>query len=292
MKLPPFAYAAPETLEEAVALKAAHGDDALLLAGGQSLVPLLALRLANPSLVVDLNHVTELEYIREERGWLLLGAMTRHRAVERSTALRERLPILADALPLIGHRAIRNRGTVGGSIAHADPAAEWPALALALDGAMVVTGHRGVRNIDAGDFFQGLFSTALEPDEILQEVRIRLPESAAGTAFVEFARRHGDFGLAGVAAALSFDAEERVSTARIALLGVGGTPVRATEAERQLEGQALTEEGMRAAAATCREVVQPPSDVHGSAAYRLHLLGVLIRRTLLLAKERARKAVT
>jgi aerobic carbon-monoxide dehydrogenase medium subunit len=292
MKLPPFAYAAPETLEEAMGLKAAHGDDAVLLAGGQSLVPLLALRLATPSFVIDLNRVTALEYVREERGSLLLGAMTRHRAVERNTALCERLPILADALPLIGHRAIRNRGTVGGSIAHADPAAEWPALALALDGAMVVTGRRGVRTVEAQKFFQGLFSTALEPDEILQEVRMRLPERGAGTAFVEFARRHGDFGLAGVAAALSFDPAEHVSTARIALLGVGGTPVRATEAERQLEGEPLTEEGMRAAVATCREAVQPPSDVHGSAAYRLHLLGVLVHRALLLAKDRARGAMT
>jgi carbon-monoxide dehydrogenase medium subunit len=287
MKLPAFAYAAPETLEEALALKAAHGEEALFLAGGQSLVPLLALRLASPALLVDLNRVVELEYIREEQGWVHIGAMTRHCAVEQTTELCERLPLLTDALPLIGHRAIRNRGTVGGTVAHADPAGEWPTLALALDGMMVINGPRGARTVGADGFFEGPFSTALAPDEILQEIRVRLPQGAVGTAFIEFARRHGDFGLAGVAAVLAVDADERVSSARIALLGVGGTPARAKDAERALEGRALTQESMRAAAAACREAVQPPTDVHGSAAYRRHLLGVLVGRTLGLAGERA-----
>lgn len=290
MKPPPFAYAAPGTLEEAVSLKAEHGDEALVLAGGQSLIPLLALRLASPSLLVDLNRVDELEYLREERGWLLVGAMARHRAVERSAELLERLPILADALPLIGHRAIRNRGTVGGSIAHADPAAEWPAIALVLDAAVEATGPRGSRTMDAREFFLAPFTNALEPNEILRELRFRLPERGVGSAFVEHARRYGDFALAGAAALLALDRDGRVSTARIALLGVGGMPVRATEAERQLEGQALTDERIGAAAATCREAALPPSDVHGSSTYRRHLVGVLVGRALRLAGERARTA--
>lgn len=287
MKPPPFAYAAPDTLQEAVALKAEHGDEALLLAGGQSLVPLLALRLASPSLVVDLNRVDELAYIREEAGWVSVGSMARQRAVEHSTGLLEQLPVLADALPLIGHRAIRNRGTVGGSIAHGDPAAEWPALALALGATMEVIGPNGSRTLDAGEFFLGPFTSALEPNEILREVRFRLPERGTGSAFVEHARRYGDFALAGVAALVGMDRDRQVSRAAIALLGVGGTPVRATEAERELEGHPLSDDRIGAAIDACRVAAQPHSDVHGSGAYRRHLVGVLVGRALRLAGARA-----
>jgi carbon-monoxide dehydrogenase medium subunit len=290
MKPPRFAYSAPGTLEEAVSLKAEHGDEALVLAGGQSLVPLLALRLADPSSVVDLNRVDELRYLREEAGRVQIGAMARQSAVERSTRLLERLPILADALPLIGHRAIRNRGTVGGSIAHADPAAEWPALSLALDATMDVVGPSGSRTVAAGDFFLGPFTSVLGPDEILREVRFRLPERGTGSAFVEYARRYGDFALAGAAALVGIDREGRVSTAVIALLGVGGRPIRATEAERELQGQALSDERIGAAVASCREAAQPHSDIHGSSSYRRHLVGVLVGRALRLAGARARTA--
>jgi len=287
MKPPPFEYAAPDTLEEAVALKADRGDEAVVLAGGQSLIPLLALRLANPSMLIDLNRVRELEYVREEKEWLVVGAMTRHRAVEESANLLERLPILADALPLIGHRAIRNRGTVGGSIAHADPAAEWPALVLALDGAVEAIGPRGARIVDAGEFFLTYFTNALQPEEILREVRLRLPKTRVGSAFVEYARRYGDFGLAGVAAVLAFDRKERVSAASIALLGLAETPVRATEAEVGLQGEVPTDERIEAAAAVCRGSVDPAGDIHGSPEYRRHLVGVLAGRALRLARERA-----
>jgi carbon-monoxide dehydrogenase medium subunit len=289
VKPPPFAYAAPETLGEVVALKAEHGEEAVLLAGGQSLVPLLALRLASPSLLIDLNRVRELEYVREEKGWLAVGAMARHRAVETSE-LSDPLPLLRDALPLVGHRAIRNRGTVGGSIAHADPAAEWPALALALDATVEAVGPRGARSIEAGDFFLTYLTNALEPDEVVREVRFRMPEKRVGSAFVEHARRYGDFALAGAAAVLAFDRKGRVSAARLALLGMGGTPIRAGEAEAGLQGDEATDERIAAAAAACREVVDPAEDIHGSVDYRRHLAGVLTGRALRLARERARMA--
>jgi carbon-monoxide dehydrogenase medium subunit len=288
VKLPPFAYAAPDTFDEAVALKASEGDEALVLAGGQSLIPLLALRLASPSMLVDLNRVDELAYVREENGFVHVGAMTRHRTVEDAGDLLARLPILADALPLIGHRAIRNRGTVGGSIAHADPAAEWPALALALDATVEAFGPRGPRTVDAARFFLAPFTNGLEPDEVLREVRFRLPERGAGSAFLEYARRFGDFALAGVAAVLGVDGLGRISSARIGLLGVGGTPVRATEAERLLDGQPLTDELIDTAARTCREAVDPPNSVQGSSEYRRHLVETLVGRALRLAGTRAK----
>ncbi len=290
MKLPRFDYVTPRTFEEAVSLKAEHGDEAILLAGGQSLIPLLALRFASPSVLLDLNRVDELAYLREDEGSVNVGAMTRQSVVEESAGLLERLPVLADALPLIGHRTIRNRGTVGGSVAHADPAAEWPALALALGATMEVTGPNGTRTLEAVEFFHGPMTNALEPDEVLREVRFRLPEPGTGSAFVEHARRYGDFALAGTATVIGIDRDGLVSTARIALLGVGGTPVRATEAERQLEGQPLNDASIGAAAATCRETAQPPSDIHGSSEYRRHLVGVLVGRALRLAGARARIA--
>ena len=290
MKLPRFEYVSPGSFEEAVSLKAEHGDEALLLAGGQSLIPLLALRFASPSVLVDLNRVDELAYLRQDEGSVHVGAMARQSAVEGSVGLLERLPVLADALPLIGHRTIRNRGTVGGSIAHADPAAEWPALALALGATMEVTGPNGTRTLEAVEFFHGPMTNALEADEVLREVRFRLPEPGTGSAFVEHARRYGDFALAGAATMIGIDRDGLVSTARIALLGVGGTPVRATEAERHLEGQPLNDASIAAAAATCRETAQPPSDIHGSSEYRHHLVGVLVGRALRLAGARARIA--
>jgi aerobic carbon-monoxide dehydrogenase medium subunit len=287
MKLPPFAYETPETLEEAVALKAEHGDEAVVLAGGQSLIPLLALRLANPAMLIDLNGVRELEYLRMESGTLVLGAMARHRAVEEFGDLLQRLRILADALPLIGHRAIRNRGTVGGSMAHADPAAEWPALALALDGTLEAIGPRGARTVSACEFFLSYLTNALAPDEILRAVRFPLPEERVGSAFVEYARRYGDFAVGGVAAVLSFDQRERVSAARIVLLGMAGTPVRATYAEEALLDTAVTGEDVNVAMAACRASVDPRGDIHGSAEYRRHLVEVLAGRALRLARDRA-----
>jgi carbon-monoxide dehydrogenase medium subunit len=290
VKPAPFAYAAPETLEEAVTLKAAEGEEALVLAGGQSLIPLLALRLASPTLLVDLNRVDGLASIRHEGGWLNLGAMTRHRDVEEAGALGGQAPILADALPLIGHRAIRNRGTVGGSIAHADPAAEWPGLALALDATIEAIGPRGSRSITAEDFFLAPFTNALQADELVHEIRFRLPGPDSGSAFVEQSRRHGDFALVGAAAVIDFGADGRVMGARVSLIGVGGTAIRARAVEQALEGGSLSGADIEAAAAACRAAVDPPSSVHASSAYRRHLVGVLVGRALRLARERARAA--
>lgn len=290
MKAPPFAYAAPETFEEAVTLKADAGDDALVLAGGQSLIPLLALRLASPALIVDLNRIESLGSIRREDGWVSLGAMTRHRDVEDAAELGALIPILSDALPLIGHRAIRNRGTVGGSIAHADPAAEWPGLALALDATVEAAGRRGTRSIAAEDFFLAPFTNALEPDELVREIRFRVPGPGFGSAFVEHSRRYGDFALAGAAAVVEVGRDGMVSTARISLIGVGGTAVRARDGEHPLEGGSLGDPEIEAAAAACRAAVDPPSGVQGSSEYRRHLVGVLVVRALRLARDRARTA--
>ena len=277
-------------MEEAVALKAEAGDDALVLAGGQSLIPLLALRLASPALLVDLNRIEGLASIRREDGWLSVGAMTRHRDVEEVGDLGEEIPILVDAVPLIGHRAIRNRGTVGGSIAHADPAAEWPGLALALDATVEAVGSRGTRSIAAEGFFLAPFTNALEPDELVREIRFRVPGPGSGTAFVEHSRRHGDFALVGAAAVVHVANDGKVSSARISLIGIGGTAVRAPDGERVLEGGSLTDADVEAAAAACLATVDPPSSVHGSSAYRRHLVGVMVGRALRLARDRARAA--
>jgi aerobic carbon-monoxide dehydrogenase medium subunit len=290
VKPAPFDYAAPETFEEAIGLKADAGDDALVLAGGQSLIPLLALRLATPALLIDLNRIGGLDSIRREEGWLTVGAMTRHRDAEEAVELGERIPILSDALPLIGHRAIRNRGTVGGSIAHADPAAEWPGLALALDATVGVDGPNGSRSIAAEDFFVGPFTNALGPDELVRAIRFRLPGSGSGSAFVEHSRRYGDFALVGVAVVVDVGTEGVVSEARIALIGVGGTAVRIRDGEHALEGGSLTDHEIAAAEAACRAAVDPPSSVHASSGYRRHLVGVLVGRAVRLARDRARAA--
>jgi carbon-monoxide dehydrogenase medium subunit len=242
-----------------------------VLAGGQSLIPLLALRLASPTLLVDLNRIEGLATIRREESWLSVGAMTRHRDVEEAGELGEQVLIFSDALPLIGHRAIRNRGTVGGSIAHADPAAEWPGLALALDATVEAVGPRGARSIAAEDFFLAPFTNALEPDELVREIRFRLPGPGSGTAFVEHSRRHGDRARRrGGGGPRRTDG--KVSSARISLIGIGGTAVRAPEGERVLEGGSLSDADVEAAAAACRATVDPPSSVHRSSAYRRHLV--------------------
>src|SRR6266851_3501400 len=226
MKPPAFAYVAVASTEEAVAELARHGDAAKLLAGGQSLMPLLNLRLAAPARLVDLNRVPALSYIEERAGGVAIGAMTRQRTVERSALVAARVPLLADALPWVGHTAIRTRGTIGGSLAHADPAAELPAVALCLDARFTVRDGAKARTIAAGEFFTGYLTTALTPTELLTEVWFpRLP-AASGSAWIELARRHGDYALARVAALVTLEGA-RVREARVALTGVDGRPVRA-----------------------------------------------------------------
>jgi CO/xanthine dehydrogenase FAD-binding subunit len=288
MKPPRFDYLAPGSVDEAVELLARHGERAKVLAGGQSLVPLLNFRLVRPEFLVDLNRIGALVGIREDDGHLEIGAMTRQRAVERSPLVRARCPLLADAMPLIGHFQIRNRGTVGGSLAHADPAAELPAVVAALGGELIARSARGTRRIAAREFFQGYLTTALAPDELLVGVRLPVAAPGTGTAFLEVSRRHGDFALVGVAAVVTLDAAGTCTRAALALTGVGPTPVVAEAATRRLVGRPpapeLFEEVGRQVAAS----VTPDSDIHASAEYRQHVAGVLSRRALARAVERAR----
>jgi carbon-monoxide dehydrogenase medium subunit len=260
-----------------------------VLAGGQSLVPILNLRLASPARLVDLNRVTTLASIEERAGGVAIGAMTRQRAVERSLVVAARVPLLADALPWVGHSAIRNRGTLGGSLAHADPAGELPAVALCLDARFTVRAKRTKRTIAARDFFIGSLTTALAPMDLLTEVWFPALPPGSGSAWMEVARRHGDYALAGVAAVVTLQAE-RVREARIALTGVDTVPVRATAAEQLLEGAPLSPESMAAAAEEVRRQIQPHADIHATAAYRRHIAGVLTVRALTRAVERARRA--
>ena len=287
MKPPPFEYAAPRTTDEALALLAQHGDRAKVLAGGQSLLPLLNFRLAQPEVLVDVNRVAELAYVRPMNGSVAIGALTRQHALERSDALRERVPIVAEACRLIGHLPIRHRGTLGGSLAHADPASELPAVMVALEAELTASRVGGQRTLPADQFFTGIFTTALAPDELLTEVRVPGPPPKTGSAFVEIARRAGDFALVGVAALVTLDDAGRVTRARLALCGAGPTPVRAREAERVLvgerpEGRVLDDAVERMAAAT-----DPPGDIHASAAFRKKLARHVGRQAIELAVRRA-----
>ena len=291
MKPAPFAYHRPESVDGALALLAEHGYDAKLLAGGQSLVPAMNFRLAAPAVLIDLNRIPGLAAIDDAEGGVRMGAMVRQRAAERSALLAERTPLIAETLPYVAHAQIRNRGTMGGSIAHADPAAELPAVMLALGARFQLRGPGGTRTVAAEDFFTGLFGTALEPEEML--VQIEVPAAAPGTgfAFDEISRRHGDFALAGVAASVRVDAEGRCTAARIALLSVGDGPVLAAGAAAALDGQTPDDEAIRAAAnAAAQQDIDPPGDIHASPAYRRQLAEVLVRRVLPRAFERARGA--
>jgi CO/xanthine dehydrogenase FAD-binding subunit len=281
-----FAYHRPASLPDALALLGAHAG-AKPLAGGQSLIPAMNFRLAAPAALVDLNQLTELSGIAESAdGGLVIGAMTRHSAVERSPLVRARAPLLSFAMPSIAHSQIRSRGTLGGSLAHADPAAELPAVVVALDARLVIESTRGSRMIPAPEFFTGLFATALEPGELITRVEIPPALPGSGAAFLELARRHGDYALVGVAVVVTRDAG-RVGGARIVLFSVGEGPVRAGAAERTLIGGAGDAAAIRAAALAVQQDIDPPSDIHASAAYRRQLATVLTGRALTAAFERA-----
>ena len=288
MKPAAFEYFAPATVDQALALLAAHGGEAKPLAGGQSLIPAMNFRLARPRALVDLNRIAELSYIRSAKGGTTIGAMTRQRAVEQSDVVTRGAPLLAEAMPAIAHPQIRNRGTMGGSPAHADPSAELPAVMLALDAAFRARSVTGERTIPASEFFKGMLETALAPDELLVEIGLRPMPDRSGTAFLEVARRHGDYALVGIAVAVTLDGQGRCKAARIALLSVGDGPVLAVEAGKTLTGQVPSAEMVRAAAdAAATRDVDPPSDIHASAAYRRRLVAVLTRRALGGAFERA-----
>ena len=286
MKPPAFSYFAPETVEEATARLAEYGDDAKLIAGGQSLVPMMNFRLVSPAALIDIRKIAPPDAIEESGGHVRIGALTRHRALETSPLIAHRIPVLAAAMGHVAHLAIRNRGTIGGSLCHADPAAELPAIAVLLDARIHAARRGGVRTLDAGAFFEGALWTALEDDEIVTHIDFPLPPPGAGWGFHEFARRHGDFGLAGAAVTVSGSAG-RASEVRIALLGVGETPVRAHAAEDLLTGSGFEPDEIAAAAVAVRDGLDPTDDLHASADYRRHLAGVLAERALADAWGRA-----
>jgi CO/xanthine dehydrogenase FAD-binding subunit len=287
MKPPRFEYLAPTSVDEALALLADHGDEAKVLAGGQSLVPLLNFRLVRPTYLVDLNELPGLAYVRSENGRLAIGAMTRQRAVEVSDLVGERCPLLADAMPQIGHFQIRNRGTIGGSLAHADPAAELPAVVAALDGELVVRSRTRQRTLTAEQFFVAYLTTAAEPTELLVEVRLPAAPPRTGAAFVEVSRRYGDFALVGVAASVTLDEAGVCTGCAIALTGVGPTPVVARDAARALIGVTPTPEAFEDVGRRAAAPLRPDGDLHASSEYRTHVAGVLTRRALARAVSRA-----
>jgi CO/xanthine dehydrogenase FAD-binding subunit len=291
MKPPRFDYVDPKTVGEVVSLLAQHEGEAKILAGGQSLMPLLNMRLARPSLLIDVNKLAMLDYIRETDGALAIGAMTRKRTVEQSALVTTRNPLLHAATALIGHPQIRNRGTVGGSLAQADPAAEYPAIALALDAQLRATGPKGERTISAADFFVTYLTTALEPAEMLTEVRFPALAAGTGWSIMEMARRHGDFAMAGVTVTVTLESSGHCKDARIVLFGVGSTPLRAHAAEQVLIGQKLGAPLFEQAGQKVNDAIEEPlTDVHASAEYRRDLARVLTRRALAEAVTRAGKA--
>lgn len=287
MKPSSFEYLAPRTVEQAVGHLVEFGDDAKVLAGGQSLVPLMNLRLAAPGVLIDANRVDGLSAIDALDGGLSIGALTRQGALERSELARERVPLLAEALHYVGHPTIRHRGTIGGSLAHADPAAELPAAMLALDATLVARGPGGDRQIGAEEFFTGFLTTALAADELLTEVRVPGVPAGTGAAFVELSRRYGDFAICGAAVLVTLDAEGRCTRARVALCGVGPGPVRARAVEAAVEGERTDAKVLQEAAQRVVDSIDPPADIHGSVAYRRKMAVVMTRRALALAAERA-----
>lgn len=287
MKPASFAYFAPTGLPEAVGLLQSLGPDARLLAGGQSLVPAMNVRMARPSALVDLNGVDELSFIDEEPDGVRVGAMTRQRALERSAVVGRRAKLVRLALPHVAHFQIRNRGTLGGSIAQNDPAAELPAVLAALDATVTLTGPRGTRTLAWSDFFQGLMATAAAPDEIVSSIYLPALPPGTGHGFAEVSRRHGDFALVGATAVLHAGPDGTLDLARLVLFGVGEGPVRVIEAEQAMSGRAGSPALWKEAAGLAAGAIQPPSDLHASAVYRSEVAAVLAERVLCQAWDEA-----
>ena len=281
MKPAKFEYFAPSSLAEALELLGEHGDDAKVLAGGQSLMPMLNMRLAQPKVVIDINRIPGLDYISPtpEDG-LAIGALTRQRTVEKSDVIRERIPVLAAAIPSIGHFQIRNRGTVGGSISHADPAAELPAICLALGGELVLSSASDQRVLKAEDFFLAPLTTAIRPEELLTEIRLPARTEEWRWGFEEVCRRQGDFAMVGAVSLLEMDGGGVCKSACITMFGVGGTPLRISRAEEALLGNPISDSALRDVSQIVSEELDPDSDIHASAAYRKEVGGVIARRTV------------
>jgi carbon-monoxide dehydrogenase medium subunit len=279
MKLPPFEYACPSTINEAVALLASHDGEAKPLAGGQSLVPMLAFRVASPSLLVDLRKLAELRQIKIANDGVTLGAMVRWRDILDDARLRKAHPLLVAAIEHVAHYQIRNRGTVGGSIAHADPAAEMPGIVVTCEAKIAVVGKSGARVIDAANFFQGPLMTALKPDEIITEIRLPAWPAKRRFGFQEFARRRGDFALA--AAMLFYDEEDgKARNAHVGAIGVADRPLRLTAVDQVLNGNKIDEAIIAKAEAAASASVEPADDIHAGGAYRKALIGVMVERAL------------
>ncbi|HEY7536643.1 MAG TPA: xanthine dehydrogenase family protein subunit M [Gaiellaceae bacterium] len=288
MKPPPFEYYDPESVGEALALVAELGDDAKVLAGGQSLVPLLNFRLARPAALVDLNRIGELDTIAADGRSIRIGAMTRQATLERSREVAARIPLLTECVRFIGHTQIRNRGTVGGSVAHADPAAELPLVLTTLEARFELVSASGRRSLTGEELFVTHLTTAIAPDELLVRIDVDVPPTGTGWAFEEFARRHGDFALGGAAVLLRFDAGGAVETVRIGMLAAADTPLRAHGAEQALQGAKVDEATAEEAAELAVADVAPTGDIHGGTEYRRGLLRAMVRRALLAASVRAR----
>jgi CO/xanthine dehydrogenase FAD-binding subunit len=287
MKPPLFEYSAPKTLGEAVALLAAD-HDAMVLAGGQSLVPAMNFRLANPSRLVDIQHVAGLSGISVEAGEIVVKAMTRHRELELSDVAYRANPLIREAMAFVAHIPIRNRGTVVGSLCHADAAAEMPMVLVLTGGSVVAEGREGRRTIAADDFFQFHMTTSRKPGEVIVEARFPALPKGAGYAFDEFTRRHGDYAIAAVGAIVSFDKDGTVADVSLAACGIASRPVRLTAAEAALKGQTLSADAVTAAGEAAKEAVTAPDDMHGTTSYRRHIVATLVRRTVEKAASRAK----
>lgn len=288
VKPAPFKYIATRSLDEALALKAEHGEDARFLAGGQSLVPAMNFRLAQPAVLIDINPLNELAEMRASGGALRMGALVRHRTLERDAVIASRQPLLREAVKYVAHPQIRNRGTLGGNLAHADPASELPAVVLALGGRVRVQSIGGERWINAGDFFAGMLTTNLRGDELLVEVELPDPAPGTGACFMEVARRRGDFALMGVAAIVTLADDGTCVAAQVAYCGAGDRPVTADEGGRSLVGTRVADADIDAAAALAQRGLDPPGNIHAGKEYQRHLAGVLTRRALRAARARTR----
>jgi CO/xanthine dehydrogenase FAD-binding subunit len=289
MKPAPFKYVAASSLEHALSLKAEYGDEARFLAGGQSLIPAMNFRLARPSVLIDINGLADLAGVdRSGAAEIRVGALTRYRDLERNRDFLKSCPLFADALPHIAHPQIRNRGTIGGNLSHADPASELPALAVAMQARMRIKSSAGDREVPASEFFQGLLTTDIGSDEMLVEITYPALKPRSGACFQEVARRLGDFALAGVAAVVTLDRERRRCTdVRLALCGVGETPVDASDAVASLIGTDCRDAAIDAVTAEVTGTIEPSGNVHATADYQRHVAGVLAKRTLATALQRA-----
>ena len=286
MKPSQFNYVRPGTLDEAIAALAGSNGEGKIIAGGQSLMPMMNFRLVSPGLLIDINRIAELDYLEEHEGGLRIGALTRHHTLETSATVRRLFPVLTEAMSHVAHLAIRNRGTIGGSISHADPAAELPMMMVLLDARITATSPAGKRVIEAADFFVAALTSDVQEDEIVTEILLPALPPHAGWAFEEVARRSGDFALAAVGVILTIE-QGRAAQVRIGVMGVGDTPMRMADAEAALSGQACDDATLDAVVEAVRNAVQPDGDLHASGDYRRHLVGVLVRRAVQTAWSRA-----